>query len=294
MSTVHIPPGRVSAVVLGIMQDGGLPHVGCRCPRCLAAHTDPRKAEWAACLGIVDRREKQDAVWLIDATPDIKHQLQLVGDYLGPHPHQAHRLRQPRGIFLTHGHMGHLEGLSQFGTAGMVVDNLQVFSDPGLERYLRETDFWGNGAHMEWIGVPGNQPVPLAENLIVTPLPVPHRDERGFQTYAYRISGPEKSLLYVPDIDGWSLWPRAQQVFATVDHALVDATFYSGSELCGRLPVAHPWVEETLSLFAGQRYELILTHFNHTNPVLDPGSTERSVVVRAGASIAKTGTCYRL
>ena len=46
----------VTAVVLGIMQDGGLPHAGCRCERCVAAFNDPAKMEYVACLGLVDTR----------------------------------------------------------------------------------------------------------------------------------------------------------------------------------------------------------------------------------------------
>ena len=33
--------GAVTAVILGIMQDGGLPHAGCSCVRCVAAFHEP-------------------------------------------------------------------------------------------------------------------------------------------------------------------------------------------------------------------------------------------------------------
>ena len=114
---LNIQPNSVSVVVLGIMQDGGLPHMGCRCRRCSQAYEDPHKGEYVACLGIVDRRTEPAKMWLVDATPDIKYQLELLGEYIGPHPKQARRLRQPDGIFLTHAHMGHIAGLSQFGQA---------------------------------------------------------------------------------------------------------------------------------------------------------------------------------
>ena len=49
---MEIPENQVTAVVLGIMQDGGLPHAGCRCPRCAAAFADSKGAELA--LGAID------------------------------------------------------------------------------------------------------------------------------------------------------------------------------------------------------------------------------------------------
>ena len=65
----------VYAVVLGITQDAGLPHAGCRCLRCATAYADPTLAEYAAALAIVDASQSPISVWLIDATPDIREQL---------------------------------------------------------------------------------------------------------------------------------------------------------------------------------------------------------------------------
>ncbi len=75
---LDFPRNRVTAVTLGIMQDGGLPHIGCRCVRCTTVHEGRRPPEYAACLGLVDRRGERTAVWLFDATPDIKYQLHLL------------------------------------------------------------------------------------------------------------------------------------------------------------------------------------------------------------------------
>lgn len=59
---MNLPENQITAVTLGIMQDGGLPHAGCRCARCAAAFADPSKAEYVACLGLVDNRGKETAV----------------------------------------------------------------------------------------------------------------------------------------------------------------------------------------------------------------------------------------
>jgi pyrroloquinoline quinone biosynthesis protein B len=123
------------------MQDAGLPHVGCRCPRCAAAYKEPELAQYAASLAIVDTRSVPAGVWLIDASPDIRYQINMLADLLGPHPVMADRTRQPDGIFLTHTHMGHTAGLAQLGPEGMNVQSLPVYAAAPLVEVLEETRF---------------------------------------------------------------------------------------------------------------------------------------------------------
>src|SRR6266536_3532869 len=92
-------PG-VQAVVLGIAQDGGVPHLGCRQKLCVEARRDPSKRRTAASLGLVDARAGKRFV--IDATPDFAMQVERLGGL-------------PDGILLTHAHVGHYLGLAQLG-----------------------------------------------------------------------------------------------------------------------------------------------------------------------------------
>lgn len=269
--TLDLFLGKVTAVVLGIMQDGGLPHAGCRCERCATAFIDPKQAEYAACLAIVDGRGDDVAVTLLDATPDIKFQLNMLADLL-PHPTRAARLRQPDAIFLTHAHMGHIGGLPQLGPEAMDVHGLPLYASAGVMGVLRETAVWQPLLqNIKPIILHHNQPVHLGDGLTITPIAVPHRDEWGAGTYAFRVQGPTRSLLYLPDIDSWDAWPQAWDVLSGVDVAMVDASFYSTEELNGRTPVAHPLVNDTLSRFADLPTQLLLTHLNHTNPLLTDG-----------------------
>lgn len=287
---MEIPPNQVTAVVLGIMQDGGLPHIGCRCPRCQTAYEDPRRADFAACLAVVDTRPVVPCVWLIDATPDIKYQLNLLTGFLGPHHSRPDRLGQPNGIFLTHAHMGHISGLPELGPEAMAVNSLPVYAAVGLITLLAENKLWRPLlSNLELRPLKPNQSVQLAPELSLTPIPVPHRDELGVGTFAFLIRGPSRMLLYLPDIDAWEEWPRWRQTLAAVDVALVDASFYSMDELGGRPPAAHPLVPHTLAMLAGLPCQLLLTHLNHTNPVLDSGSEEQTAVTNAGAQIAHSG-----
>lgn len=285
----------VSAVVLGIMQDAGLPHVGCRCARCREAFDHPERAGRAACLALVDERADPAQVWLIDATPDIGRQLNDLAYALGPHPYRADRLRPPDGILLTHGHMGHIGGLPQLGPEGMAVANLPVYASDALTAVIRDSAVWRPlMAGLEWRPLVAGHRFELAPSLTITPLAVPHRDEWGAGTFAFLVEGPSRTLLYVPDIDIWEQWPEARATVAAVDVALVDATFYSVAELSGRPPVAHPFVPDTLAFFGESASKLVLIHINHTNPLLDEGGAERATVHRRGAAVARQGQTFSL
>ena len=71
-----------------------------------------------------------------------------------------------------------------------------------------------------------NEVQKLNENISITPFLVPHRDEFS-ETVGYKIEGPSKSLVFIPDIDKWNKWKK--DIVAIVeknDFSLLDGTFY--------------------------------------------------------------------
>ena len=106
------PTMQPYAVVLGIAQDGGHPHPGCRRACCMDAYANPALAHRAACVGIVDPGSGE--AWLLDATPDLPAQL-----------HQLITLEAPdlslSGILLTHAHIGQWIGWPLLGELGAEV-----------------------------------------------------------------------------------------------------------------------------------------------------------------------------
>jgi pyrroloquinoline quinone biosynthesis protein B len=94
----------IECLLLGVSQDAGAPQIGCNCEHCALIKAERLPAQHAVCLAIVHRKKD---VWLIDATPDVKAQWQLL-ETLVP----GFVLR---GIFLTHIHVGHYLGLASLG-----------------------------------------------------------------------------------------------------------------------------------------------------------------------------------
>ena len=75
-----------------------------------------------------------------------------------------------------------------------------------------------------------------------------------------------------------------------VDIALLDATFYSGSDLPDRNMrlVPHPLTTDTVERVSGIDCDVRLIHLNHTNPLLTAGS-EREWVAAQGIGVGAFG-----
>lgn len=289
--------GGPYALVLGIAQDAGYPQAGCRGACCAPAWADPSRRRHAACLALVDPATSRR--WLIDATPDLREQLRALDLACPPDPDRPAPALD--GIFLTHGHLGHVLGLLQLGKEAMGARGVPVYAMPRLLAFLRQHEPWAaleRGRHVLPRPLAAHEPVALPGGLTVEPVPVPHRDELT-ETVAFRIVGPRHRLLYLPDIDGW---PPAEAMgltlpglLATVDRAYVDATFFDGADLPGRdmSQVPHPTAVDTLARAAAlppaERAKLRLTHLNHTNPLLQPGAPQRAAVLAAGVGLAEEG-----
>ncbi len=124
---------------------------------------------------------------------------------------------------------------------------------------------------------------------------MPHRDEYS-ETVGYKIIGPNKTALFIPDIDKWQKWKLsiAEQI-KQVDFALLDATFFANGELPNRdmSEVPHPFVEESMQLLNTlsdeQKAKVIFIHFNHSNPLLIENSHAQQQVRKNGFSFANEG-----
>ena len=142
--------------------------------------------------------------------------------------------------------------------------------------------------------------IELNEFLSVTPFQVPHRNEFS-ETVGYMIQSPIKSLLYISDIDSWDKWDvDINDLIRSNDILLLDGTFFSDSELPGRnvYDIPHPFIQDSLQKFSlleeVDRKKVYFTHFNHTNPVNQKSSPERTVIADNFCQLAEDGMIFTL
>jgi pyrroloquinoline quinone biosynthesis protein B len=194
--------------------------------------------------------------------------------------------------------MGHVAGLLQLGREAYAARGLTVHGSERMVGWLEGNLPWSllvaDGVLLPRVLAPGGT-VALTDALSVTALAVPHRDELT-DTLAYLVRGPERTLLYLPDVDAWEAWDRPlDELLAVGDVALVDGTFFADGELPGRslAAIPHPFVSDTLSRLAGQpaalRAKVLFTHLNHSNPAADPASEAAARVAEAGMAVAQDG-----
>jgi len=275
--------------VLGVAQDAGYPQAGCYQPHCLPGWENAELRQGATSLAVVD--PVANSKYLFEATPHLPEQLYNLERIASDTSYSL------EGIFLTHAHIGHYTGLMFFGFESMNADNLPVYAMPRMIEYLSTNGPWSQLITMNNIvlrELRDQQPVTLS-NVTVTPILVPHRDEFS-ETVGYQIGGPNKTALFIPDINKWEIWDRSIiEEIRAVDYALVDATFFDGNEIPGRniADFPHPFVIESMELFeelaAEDKAKVWFIHLNHSNPLLNRESEAYQRVTARGFNVAREG-----
>lgn len=278
--------------VLGIAQDGGYPHIN-NLHEFEAVKTGIHDKELVVSLGLIDQENNHK--YLFEATPDMPEQLYLL----------AHELTNDvivDGIFLTHAHIGHYTGLMHFGREAMGAKNIPVYTMPLMQGFLENNAPWNQLIDLNNIAIKkmvADSSITLSRKLKITPFLVPHRDEFS-ETVGYRIEGPNKTALFIPDIDKWSKWERSiVNEVKRVDYAFIDATFFSDGEIPRPMSeVPHPFIEETVAFFEKANFasksKIIFIHFNHSNRALDINNPQRVRLEKLGYRFAKEGEIYDL
>ena len=272
-------------IVLGIAQDGGVPHASCSKSCCINRWDKPEEKVMVTSLGIVDPNSNE--TWMIDATPDFPKQLEML---------TGNNIEKLKGIFLTHAHIGHYTGLMHLGREVMGAQSVPVYAMPKMTKFLRSNGPWSQLVDLNNIEIKKlkkNRTIVLNKRISITPFIVPHRDEFS-ETVGYRIKGPNKSLVFIPDIDKWEKWNKNLIEVATKnDYTLIDGSFYTEDELPGRdmSEIPHPFIIESMEALKGltDKSDIHFIHFNHTNPVLNLDSKVKKDILNAGFNIAKSG-----
>ena len=286
--TAQEKESKIFLHILGTVQDGGSPHLGCKKDCCLNLSEQDKKIRKVTSLEIFDQIKNESI--LFEATPDIIYQWNSL-------------YSTPKGIFLTHAHIGHYSGLIHLGKEALGAKGIPVYAMPKMSFFLKENGPWSQLVklnNIKLINLSNNIAVTVLEKIKVTPFLVPHRDEFS-ETVGYKIEGPSKSILFIPDIDKWLLWNRNLiDLLKTVDLAFIDGTFFNAKEVNYRpiSEIPHPLVEETIEFLSDQKESIknkvYFIHMNHTNPLLNPKSKESKWVLGQGFRIAQIGQVFKL
>ncbi len=269
-------------IVLGIAQDGGIPQTGAFGH---PAWKDPAQRRRVSCLGLVDPRT--GSRWMFDATPDFREQLYTLHEAAGPREGPA-----LDGVFLTHAHIGHYTGLMFLGHESMGARRVPVYAMPRMAGFLAANGPWSQLVkyrNIEVRALAAGGTVKLGADIAVTPIAVPHRQEFS-EVVAFRIAGPRRAVLFIPDIDSWEEWDamgvKIEDELAKVDIAYVDGTFWANGEIPGRdmSGFPHPFITRTMQrlapLPAGERAKVRFIHLNHSNPAQREGPERREIEAR--------------
>ena len=281
-------------MILGTVQDGGYPHIGCRKKCCKSAWLNQYNKRFIASIAILDSDLKE--CWIIDSSPDIKNQLNMIMNFM-----EIDSLPKIRGIFLTHAHTGHYSGLLDLGKEAMNADNIPVYSMPDMARFISSNNPFkflisSNNIHIKEIS--DNQKIELSNGVIISPFKVPHRNELS-ETVGYRIYSDSKSIIYIPDIDSWDQWEKdIIDVIKNNDYLFLDGTFYNCEEINNRniSEIPHPFIKDSLIKFEVldkyNRNKIFFTHFNHTNIMLRNNNKLKQSLISDGYNIANEGEFF--
>jgi len=279
---------EVNVTILGTAQDAGIPQAGCSCDRCLNAHNHSNHKKYPVSIGIegIDGSKH-----LIEITKNLSEQLRLwSGDKT------VKNIFIPDTVTITHLHLGHIEGIGQFGKPVMNLRDLPIYLTNENKVILEERNdiqLMIKEGNIKLISRQRFQPINGC-GFTLEFIPIPHRSELG-NTSAIRIKGLRKTLLFMPDQDSWDetlssfSMNNIREFFTSlkIDIAWIDGTFWNLGELPGRnlSEIPHPTIEESLNLLGMKKTDdpdISFIHLNHSNPVNDNDSKERKLVKSYG------------
>ena len=269
--------------VLGIAQDGGRPQPGCQRPCC----KDLSQSDYRSPVSLGIKTENGTTI-LIEATRDLGRQLLTFGE-----PSIDH-------LFLTHAHLGHVDGLGLFGRETMSARGIPLHSSSSMQNLIKSTPAWAILLEQGVFTLTEIGRVEI-DDVVIESIAVPHRAELS-DMHAFVIRGKDHSVLFLPDHDSWDQTLSAHNASSirewlnnlAITHALLDGTFWSGDELRGRdmSVVPHPTIQDSLMRLGEKKIEdpeIYFTHLNHTNPAFQENSSEYQKITQLGWKVSSEG-----
>jgi pyrroloquinoline quinone biosynthesis protein B len=272
--------------ILGSAAGGGLPQWNCSCANCIAARSGKIAPQTQSSIAITSDSENVQRWFLINASPDLTRQIETVPQ-LQP-GHDSPRNTPIAGVLLTNADIDHALGLlllRQQETPLVVyaADETQTrlaWIDSVLERFCG-IEWRKIGANFQSLSSSiGFRAIQLSESV----------------AFQFRDASSGTVALVAPSVG--ELTEQLRAVVNTSDLVVFDGTFWSEDELgvvrrrarsareMHHLPISDGSLDLLRQSPARRK---IYTHINNTNPILMPGTPERTQVEQAGIEIGHDG-----
>jgi pyrroloquinoline quinone biosynthesis protein B len=272
--------------ILGSAAGGGLPQWNCACPNCIAARAGKIDSQTQSSIAISGDSEEIQKWWLINASPDLLRQIENTTAF---QPHRdASRNTPIAGVLLTNADIDHSLGLlllrqQQKPVVVYATDQTRA-ALAWLDRTLAR--FCG----IEWRKVRSDFQR-LNGSIAFRAVELSH--SVAFQLLD-EASG--RLALVAPAVS--ELTRDLSEAAADSEVIFLDGTFWSDDELAAVRPGARSAREMNHLPINGGSLDFmcqssarrkIYTHINNTNPILMPGSPERTQLDQAGIEVGRDG-----
>jgi pyrroloquinoline quinone biosynthesis protein B len=272
--------------ILGSAAGGGLPQWNCTCANCVAARVGKIEPQTQSSIAITSDSDEVESWWLVNASPDLARQIEST-------PPLQPRLDRSRntpiaGVLLTNADIDHALGLLLLRQQEKPLVVYATDETRAALAWLDRTVARFCGIKWRDVGPDFQQ---LNGSISFRSIELPH-------SIAFKLldtmSG--RMALIAPAISEISR--ELSEASVDADVIVFDGTFWNDDELAGvrtgarsaremnHLPIRGGSLD-FLRLSPARRK--IYTHINNTNPILMPGSQERSELEAAGIEVARDG-----
>ena len=155
-------------ILLGNAQDAGRPQLGCTQKCCVDARQNTDLSRMPVSLGL-----QGEQFGIVEATRCIGDQISLMGS------------SDVSELWLTHAHLGHIEGIGQFGRESLNSKNVKLRCSDSVVYYLMKHPIWKKLIER------GNLTFDKFKSDNIIPIKVPHRSQ-DFDTHAILFKGKKK------------------------------------------------------------------------------------------------------
>ncbi|MFF3313568.1 pyrroloquinoline quinone biosynthesis protein PqqB [Streptomyces sp. NPDC002952] len=295
-------------LTLGTAAGGGVPQWNCACPGCSGARTHPSRRRSHDSIAVLG--PDPSSWFLVNAGPDV-------ADHLEAHT----RLRPGPGegrtpvvrVLLTDAELDHTIGLLRLREARHVEIHATAPVRQALRERLALDTVLAPYTTLTWHDLPATDQSPsVVAGIEVSAVHLSSKRPRyaadapaqGAWVVAARLHDPSHgtTALYAPALAEWS--EGFGKAVAGSDCVFVDGTFWDDEEPrrmgistrtstdMGHLPIHGS--EGTAGRLASMSARCLYTHFNNTNPLVDPSAPEHGTLAGLGLEVAQDGMVIEL